>query len=85
MLFGNKFINFRNPDENVRYYVARDKNGMVCLYSGQAPFKENGTWHFYRGKTELLGGWHDEDGRAFPNVLWSDNFPTEVELFVRCV
>lgn len=76
-MFGQKNIRVGGAT----FYVARDKNGMVWLYNG-APEKdeENGKWLV--GNSQLISGWHDEDGKGFPNVLWSDIHPTKVELNV---
>lgn len=69
-----------NPIGNInkKWYVARDKNGDLYLYSGK-PIKyiEEGSWD------EELGALMYIENDEFPNVKWEDEEPTEVEFTIR--
>lgn len=58
-------------------WLARDKDGTLCLYIGEEPpKKEKSVWYAeYYDYIEL-------DGRFFPEVQWSDDEPTKVRLVI---
>ena len=81
MLFGQRRI--EASSEAFPYYLARNKNGMVWLYCGvPRKIEEKGIWVPRDKETHTVGGWHDEDKKAFPNVLWTDEFPAKVKVEV---
>ena len=58
-------------------WLARDKDGTLCLHVGQEPPKKCKTvWDdYYDNFIEL-------DGSLFPEVKWSDEEPTKVKLVI---
>ena len=61
----------------MKLYVARDKNGMLYLYTDEA-IKRDDCWicSYSENMVEI-------DNKLFPNVKWEDNEPTEVELIIK--
>lgn len=61
----------------IERWVARDKDGTLCLYVGkEPPKKEKSVWDAeYDDFIEL-------DGSIFPEVQWSDTEPTRVRLVI---
>ena len=61
----------------IERWVARDKDGTLCLYIGEEPpKKEKLVWDAeYDDFIEL-------DGSLFPEVKWSDAEPTKVKLVI---
>ena len=65
-------------DKNqVTIWVARDKNGVLCLYKSK-PFKDvlYELWDSSRNPTIL-------NPDLFPSVKWEDDEPTEVVLTLK--
>ena len=58
-------------------WVARDKDGTLCLYFGEKPEKCNTIWDDYEDSFIAL------DGSLFPEVQWSDEEPTKVKLVIE--
>ena len=61
----------------IERWVARDKDGTLCLYIGEEPpKKEKSVWDAeYDDFIEL-------DGSLFKEVQWSDKEPTKVKLVI---
>ena len=61
----------------IERWVARDKDGTLCLYiREEPPKKEKSVWDAeYEDFIEL-------DGSLFPEVQWSDKEPTKVKLVI---
>lgn len=61
----------------IERWVARDKDGTLCLYIGEEPpKKEKSVWDAeYDDFIEL-------DGSLFKEVQWSDEEPTKVKLLI---
>ena len=61
----------------IERWVARDKDGTLCLYIGEEPpKKEKSVWDAeYEDFIEL-------DGSLFKEVQWSDEEPTKVKLLI---
>ena len=61
----------------IERWLARDKDGTLCLYIGEEPpKKEKLVWDAeYDDFIEL-------DGSLFPEVKWSDDEPTKVKLVI---
>lgn len=62
-----------------KFYVARDKDGTLFLYSGGKPVKckhFDGQW----GWSESVRGCCTLPKTMFPNVKWEDKEPLEVKL-----
>ena len=61
----------------IERWVARDKDGTLCLYIGEEPpKKEKSVWDAeYDDFIEL-------DGSLFKEVQWSDKDPTKVKLVI---
>ena len=61
----------------IERWVARDKDGTLCLYIGEEPpKKEKSVWDAeYEDFIEL-------DCSLFPEVQWSDEEPTKVKLVI---
>ena len=61
----------------IERWVARDKDGMLCVYfSENPPKKEETVWGAdYDTFVEI-------DGSLFPEVKWSDEEPTKVKLVI---
>ena len=61
----------------IERWVARDKDGTLCLYIGEEPpKKEKSVWNAeYDDFIEL-------DGSLFKEVQWSDKDPTKVKLVI---
>ena len=57
-------------------YVARDKDGMLCLLSGSKITKQSTYWYCEDGEFLEL------DCGLFPEVRWSDEEPTKVKLVI---
>lgn len=80
----------------MKLYLARDKDGCLCLYTTK-PEKFEGD----NGTGRIIGCWEivDDYGniiclegvpiegefipKIFPEVKWEDNEPTEVELVIK--
>ena len=62
----------------IERWVARDKDGTLCLYIGEEPpTKQKAVWDSaYDDFIEL-------DGSLFPEVKWSDTEPTKVKLVLE--
>lgn len=61
----------------IERWIARDKDGMLCVYfSENQPKKEETVWGAdYDTFVEI-------DGSLFPEVKWSDDEPTKVKLII---
>ena len=61
----------------IERWIARDKDGTLCLYIGEEPpKKEKSVWDAeYDDFIEL-------DGSLFKEVQWSDKEPTKVKLLI---
>lgn len=62
----------------IERWVARDKDGTLCLYiSEEPPTKQKAVWNAdYDDFIEL-------DGSLFPEVKWSDAEPTRVKIVLE--
>lgn len=61
----------------IERWLARDKDGTLCLFFGEPPKKGEALWDdFYGYYTEI-------DGSLFPEVKWSDDEPTKVRLVIE--
>ena len=60
----------------IERWVARDKDGTLCLYFGKHPDKCETIWDVYDDSFIEL------DGSLFPEVKWSDEEPTKVKLVI---
>ena len=57
-------------------WIARDKDGTLCLYWGEnPPTKTDILWDYNSDYEEI-------DGSLFPEVQWSDAEPTKVKLVI---
>ena len=60
----------------IERWVARDKDGTLCLYWGEnPPTKTDILWDYNSDYEEI-------DGSLFPEVKWSDAEPTKVKLII---
>lgn len=58
-------------------YVARDKNGDLCLFTEQpVKIEIDAFWQPLKNSPD----WIRLDSELFPEVTWEDEEPTEVEL-----
>ena len=68
-----------NEEEKQAYidrWIARDKDGTLCLYWGEnPPTKIDRLWDYGSDYVEI-------DGSLFPEVKWSDDEPTKVKLVI---
>ena len=60
----------------IERWVARDKDGTLCLYWGENPPTKIDTLWDYNSDYEEI------DGSLFPEVKWSDEEPTKVRLVI---
>ena len=60
----------------IERWVARDKDGTLCLYFGKEPEKCKTIWDVYDDSFIEI------DGSLFPEVQWSDEEPTKVRLVI---
>ena len=61
----------------LKAWVARDFNGVLCMYL-KKPVKMSEQWsHFYNLDFLIL------DDRLFPEVKWEDEEPTEVSITIN--
>lgn len=62
----------------MKVWIARDKNGKLCVYTVR-PVKASDFWYLegapYTGDFAVL-----KDNGEFDSVKWEDGEPTEVEL-----
>ena len=58
-----------------RKYIARDKDGKLCVYSSK-PVKEEKYWYLHNGRCSWLDFAFDVD---FQMVKWSDSEPWLIE------
>ena len=67
----------KEEEVSIERWVARDKDGTLCLYIGEEPpKKEKSVWDAeYDDFIEL-------DGSLFKEVQWSDKEPTKVKLMI---
>ena len=64
-----------NKTDGIELLAARDKDGMICLFSIENPPKKvDSCW------ANDLGEFIEIDGSLFPEVQWSDEEPTKVKL-----
>lgn len=68
--------NAEEEKEGVEMYVARDKDGMLCLLSGSKITKQSTYWYCEDGEFLEL------DCGLFPEVQWSDEEPTKVRMVI---
>lgn len=60
----------------IERWIARDKDGTLCLYWGEnPPTKTDRLWDYGSDYEEI-------DGSLFPEVKWSDEEPTKVKLVI---
>lgn len=59
----------------MKTYIARDRDGELCLYFGQKPFKGSDFWDI-----ESLDNMIYLNSDLFPEVKWEDAEPTEVSI-----
>ena len=60
----------------IERWIARDKDGTLCLYWGEnPPTKIDRLWDYGSDYVEI-------DGSLFPEVKWSDDEPTKVKLVI---
>lgn len=60
----------------IERWIARDKDGTLCLYWGENPPTKNDIlWDYGKDYVEI-------DGSLFPEVKWSDKEPTKVKLII---
>ena len=60
----------------IERWIARDKDGTLCLYWGEnPPTKTDRLWDYNSDYEEI-------DGSLFPEVKWSDEEPTKVRLVI---
>ena len=60
----------------IERWIARDKDGTLCLYWGEnPPTKTDRLWDYNSDYEEI-------DGSLFPEVKWSDENPTKVKLVI---
>ena len=60
----------------IERWIARDKDGTLCLYWGEnPPTKKDMIWDYNSDYEEI-------DGSLFPEVQWSDEEPTKVKLLI---
>ena len=60
----------------IERWIARDKDGTLCLYWGEnPPTKIEEIWDYDSDYEEI-------DGSLFPEVKWSDDEPTKVKLII---
>ena len=60
----------------IERWIARDKDGTLCLYWGEnPPTKTDILWDYSSDYEEI-------DGSLFPEVKWSDDEPTKVKLVI---
>ena len=64
----------RKDENNMKLWIARDKNNSLSLYSKKPRKSQGDVWLYYEGN--LMKIFWDN----FPEVKWSDAEPTEVEL-----
>lgn len=66
-----------NKTDGIELLAARDKDGMICLFSIENPPKKvDSCW------ANDLGEFIEIDGSLFPEVQWSDAEPTKVKLII---
>ena len=66
-----------NKTDGIELLAARDKDGMICLFSIKNPPKKvDSCW------ANDLGEFIEIDGSLFPEVQWSDDKPTKVKLII---
>ena len=66
-----------NKTDGIELLAARDKDGMICLFSIENPPKKvDSCW------ANDLGEFIEIDGSLFPEVQWSDEEPTKVKLVI---
>ena len=66
-----------NKTDGIELLAARDKDGMICLFSIENPPKKvDSCW------ANDLGEFIEIDGSLFPEVQWSDAEPTKVKLVI---
>ena len=68
--------NAEEEKEGVEMYLARDKDGMLCLLAGSKITKQSTYWYCEDGEFLELGC------GLFPEVQWSDAEPTKVKLII---
>ena len=60
----------------IERWIARDKDGTLCLYWGEnPPTKKDMIWDYNSDYEEI-------DCSLFPEVKWSDEEPTKVKLII---
>ena len=69
--------NAEEEKEGVEMYLARDKDGMLCLLAGSKITKQSTYWYCEDGEFLEL------DCGLFPEVQWSDEEPTRVKLVIE--
>lgn len=67
-------------EEKITAWAARDINGDLNVFTDDEPYKGNGTWYL---ETFNEGRYFAIPRRAFPQVKWEDEEPTEVELTIK--
>ena len=61
----------------IERWIARDKDGTLCLYWGEnPPTKTDILWDYSSDYEEI-------DGSLFPEVQWSDEEPTKVKIVIE--
>ena len=66
-----------NKTDGIELLAARDKDGMICLFSIENPPKKvDSCW------ANDLGEFIEIDGSLLPEVQWSDDKPTKVKLII---
>lgn len=63
----------------MKYYVARDSDGHIWLYSSKPHKTMDVAWSIAPYKDCLL----QLNSELLPEVKWSDEEPTEVELVIK--
>ena len=63
-------------NKELKAWVARDKNGSLYMYSAK-PEKMSDNWYAQKGYIIIL------DDSLFPEVQWSDEEPTGIELSIK--
>ena len=67
-----------NKTDGIELLAARDKDGMICLFSIENPPKKvDSCW------ANDLGEFIEIDGSLLPEVQWSDEEPTKVKIVIE--
>lgn len=63
----------------MKYYIARDEDGRLWLYDIEPKKEPNQSW--WDASTNFI----DLDSNLYPEVKWTDEKATEVELIINLI